>query len=441
MWVLMLAGSGLLHIYLWRRLVGDTTRPATLGRRLGTVAVVVSALLAPGTRIVTPMLDPSQDGGGRWLAWPGYTLIGVLLYLLLALAVLEVPRILVLRRLRRGEQRAARESTAEAVRAAVAGVPATAGAPPAGAAPAEVADGDRASTGSEGPSGARPPAGGPMMGRRLLIGRAVGALAGATALGTVGHGMSVALGDPRIKRVPIPLSKVNARLAGLRIAVVSDLHLGPMLGRSHTERVVRMVNGLQADLVAIVGDLADGTAAQLGPATRPLRHLESRYGSFFVTGNHEYLYDGVEDWLDEMRAVDVQPLVNERVEIRHNGAFLDLAGVEDLAGEETGRGPDLEGALSGRDTSRPVVLLAHQPVFAEEAARHGVDLQLSGHTHGGQMFPLTAVTAMSSPVTAGLGSVDDTTLYVTSGAGFFGPPVRVGAPADISLLELRPQNG
>ncbi|MFE9442897.1 metallophosphoesterase [Streptomyces sp. NPDC006602] len=189
-----------------------------------------------------------------------------------------------------------------------------------------------------------------------------------------------------------------------------------------------MVNGLQADLVAIVGDLADGTAAQLGPAARPLRHLESRYGSFFVTGNHEYLYDGVEDWLDEMRAVDVRPLVNERVEIRHNGAVLDLAGVEDLAGEETGRGPDLEGALSGRDTSRPVVLLAHQPVFAEEAARHGVDLQLSGHTHGGQMFPLTAVTAMSSPVTAGLGSVDDTTLYVTSGAGFFGPPVRVGPP-------------
>ncbi|MDQ1050287.1 metallophosphoesterase [Streptomyces sp. V4I2] len=442
MWVLMLAGSGLLHIYLWRRLVRDTTRPATLGRRLGTAAVVVSALLAPGTRIVTPMLDPSQDGGGRWLAWPGYTLIGVLLYLLLALAVLEVPRVLVLRRLRRTERRTApRSAEAQPVTAAVAGVPVTAGAPSAGAAAAPVADGDGAATGPEDASGPRPPADGPMMGRRLLIGRAVGALAGATALGTVGHGMSVALGDPRIKRVPIPLSKVNARLAGLRIAVVSELHLGPMLGRSHTERVVRMVNGLQADLVAIVGDLADGTAAQLGPATRPLRHLESRYGSFFVTGNHEYLYDGVKDWLDEMRAVDVQPLVNERVEIRHNGAFLDLAGVEDLAGEETGRGPDLEGALSGRDTSRPVVLLAHQPVFAEEAARHGVDLQLSGHTHGGQMFPLTAVTAMSGPVTAGLGSVDDTTLYVTSGAGFFGPPVRVGAPADISLLELRPQNG
>ncbi|UUU23958.1 metallophosphoesterase [Streptomyces sp. DSM 40750] len=456
MWVLMLAGSGVIHIYLWRRLVRDTTRPGTLGRRLGTVAVVVSAVAAPGTRIVTPMLDPSDDGGGRWVAWPGYTLIGVLLYLLLALAVLEVPRVLVLRRLRRAEQATGREP-AEPV--AVAADPASAelaatelagaGAPmtrvraaqvPASDVPATPRTaGDGAASAPGGASTA--PAAGPLMGRRLLIGRAVGALAGATALGTVGHGMSVALGDPRIKRVPIPLSKVNERLAGLRIAVVSDIHLGPMLGRAHTERVVRMINGLQADLVTIVGDLADGTAAQLGPAVRPLRNLESRYGSFFVTGNHEYLYDGVEDWLDEMRAVDVRPLVNERVEIEHNGAFLDLAGVEDLAGEETGRGPDLEGTLSGRDTSRPVVLLAHQPVFAEEAARHGVDLQLSGHTHGGQMFPLNAVTAMANPVTAGLGTVDDTTLYVTSGVGFFGPPVRVGAPADISLLELRTRSG
>jgi predicted MPP superfamily phosphohydrolase len=249
--------------------------------------------------------------------------------------------------------------------------------------------------------------------------------------------MAAALGDPQTKRVAITLTKVNAQLSGLRIAVVSDIHLGPLLGRSHTERIVRRVNALQPDLVAIVGDLADGRASQLGLAARPLRSLESRYGSFFVTGNHEYLYDGVEDWLDEMRGLGIRPLVNERVEIRHNGSYVDLAGVEDLAGEDAGRGPDLERALAGRDVSRPVVLLAHQPVFAGEAARHGVDLQLSGHTHGGQMFPLTAVTALSNPVASGLGMVDDTTVYVTNGAGFFGPPVRVGAPADISLLELR----
>ncbi|WP_436842068.1 metallophosphoesterase [Streptomyces virginiae] len=125
------------------------------------------------------------------------------------------------------------------------------------------------------------------------------------------------------------------------------------------------------------------------------------------------------------------------MEIRHNGAHLDLAGVEDLSGEEFGRGPDLGRALGGRELSRPVVLLAHQPVFADEAARHGVDLQLSGHTHGGQMFPLTAVTSLANPVNSGLGRVQDTQLYVTNGAGFFGPPVRVGAPAEITLLELR----
>ncbi|MFJ5224005.1 metallophosphoesterase [Streptomyces sp. NPDC088400] len=464
MWVLMLAGSGAIHYYLWIRLVRDTSRPATLGRRLGTGAVVVSALAAPGTRIVTPLFDPSEDGAGRWVAWPGYTLIGVLIYLLMGLVVLEVPRAFLVRRWRRAEREDGREAGPEAepvtVSSTVDAVGTVAASGPADTAELASAT-SHASTATEVPEVSEVPEsskptgtpgtpgdpGAPetpappsqlLVGRRLFLGRAVGVLAGATALGTVGHGMSVALGDPLIKRVPITLSKVNARLAGLRIAVVSDVHLGPMLGRSHTERIVRMINELEADLVAIVGDLADGTASQLGPAARPFKGLESRYGSYFVTGNHEYLYDGVEDWLDEMRAVGVRPLVNERVEIRHNGTFLDLAGVEDLAGEETGRGPDLERALAGRDTSRPVVLLAHQPVFAEEAARHGVDLQLSGHTHGGQMFPLTGVTALSNPVSAGLGKVDDTTLYVTSGAGFFGPPVRVGVPPDITLLELRP---
>ncbi|MET9519418.1 metallophosphoesterase [Streptomyces sp. NPDC002994] len=430
-WALMLVGSGAIHYYLWIRLVRDTTRPATRARRLATGAVVVSALAAPGARIVTPLFDPSDGGGGRWVAWPGYTLIGVLLYLLLALVVLEVPRALLVRGWRRTERESAPVQVAEPEPVAVL---VTAGSD---AAPASPATPTREAREAREEPRSTPAAGDLLVGRRLFLGRAVGTLAGAAALGTVGYGMSVALGDPLIKRVPVALSKVNTRLAGLRIAVVSDIHLGPMLGRSHTERIVRMINGLQADLVTIVGDLADGTASQLGPAARPLKGLESRYGSYFVTGNHEYLYDGVEDWLDEMRNVGVRPLVNERVEIEHNGTFLDLAGVEDLAGEETGRGPDLGRALAGRDTSRPVVLLAHQPVFAEEAARHGVDLQVSGHTHGGQMFPLTAVTALSNPVSAGLGRVDDTALYVTSGAGFFGPPVRVGAPADITLLELR----
>ncbi|MFD9099830.1 metallophosphoesterase [Streptomyces virginiae] len=423
LWALMLAGSGVVHRYLWIRLVRDTTGPRTTARRLATSGVVLSALLAPATRMLTPLFDPSDGGGGRFLAWPGYTLIGVLLYLLLALAVLELPRALLLRRWRRSAGQQAGPAPVRVPATASAAGPEAATPPaPAAAAPAPDAPGEEDQR---------------LLGRRLFLGRAVGTVAGVTALGTVGYGMSSALGDPLVRRVPVTLSKVNPRLSGLRIAVVSDIHLGPLLGRAHTERIVRMVNGLQADLVTIVGDLADGTASQLGPAARPLKALESRYGNFFVTGNHEYLYDGVEDWLDEMRNVGVRPLVNERVEILHNGAHLDLAGVEDLAGEEFGRGPDLGRALGGRDLSRPVVLLAHQPVFADEAARHGVDLQLSGHTHGGQMFPLTAVTSLVNPVNSGLGRVEDTQVYVTNGAGFFGPPVRVGAPAEITLLELR----
>ncbi|MCJ0870880.1 metallophosphoesterase [Streptomyces sp. AP-93] len=424
---LMLVGSAAVHYYLWIRLVRDTTRPGTSVRRLATWGVVLSALLAPGTRILTPLFDPSDGGGGRFLAWPGYVLIGVLLYLLPTLVILELPRALALRRWRRAGQRA----DATAVRVPVPAAASVSAAGPAASAPAAAPAPAEVEAEAEAKAEDR------LVGRRLFLGRAVGTLAGATALGTVGYGMSSALGDPLIKRVPVTLSKVNPRLAGLRIAVVSDIHLGPLLGRSHTERIVRMINGLQADVVTIVGDLADGTASQLGPAARPLKGLESRYGAFFVTGNHEYLYDGVEDWLDEMRNVGVRPLVNERVEIRHNGAYLDLAGVEDLAGQDYGRGPDLGKALGGRDLSRPVVLLAHQPVFADEAARHGVDLQLSGHTHGGQMFPLTAITKLANPVNSGLGKVDDTKVYVTNGAGFFGPPVRVGAPADITLLELR----
>jgi predicted MPP superfamily phosphohydrolase len=129
----------------------------------------------------------------------------------------------------------------------------------------------------------------------------------------------------------------------------------------------------------------------------------------------------------------LRPLRNERVEL----AGFDLAGVNDVAGEEFDDGPDFSRALDGRDTTRPVVLLAHQPVQVHEAARHGVDLQLSGHTHGGQMFPFHLLVRLDQPVRSGLATVDDTRIYVTNGAGFWGPPVRVGAAPEITLVELR----
>jgi predicted MPP superfamily phosphohydrolase len=221
---------------------------------------------------------------------------------------------------------------------------------------------------------------------------------------------------------------------GFRIAVVSDIHLGPLAGRAHAERVVAAVNRIDADLVAVVGDLVDGTVAELGPAAAPLRGIRSRHGTYFVTGNHEY-YSGAEAWLAELPRLGMRVLANERVAV--DG--LDLAGVNDLTGGEMGegQGPDFAAALGDRDTDRPVVLLAHQPVQAREAARYGVDLQLSGHTHGGQLVPFNLLVPLQQPVVAGLGEVDGVPVYVTSGAGFWGPPVRVGVPPQVSLVELR----
>ncbi|MFD0888720.1 metallophosphoesterase, partial [Streptosporangium algeriense] len=232
---------------------------------------------------------------------------------------------------------------------------------------------------------------------------------------------------------------LDPRLGGLRFAVVSDIHLGPLTGVGHAERIVRMINGLQADVVAVVGDLVDGTVAELGPLARPLRNLESRYGAYFVTGNHEYYTDnGPDEWVEELRDLGVRPLRNERVEIAHAGAVLDLAGVDDVTGAAGGGGPDFERTFGGRDRGRSTVLLAHQPVQAVQAAKYGVDLQLSGHTHGGQMVPFNLIVPFQQPLVSGLGEVDGTQVYVTRGAGFWGPPVRVGAPPEITLLELRP---
>ncbi|WP_435242360.1 metallophosphoesterase [Streptomyces cucumeris] len=267
--------------------------------------------------------------------------------------------------------------------------------------------------------------------RRLFVARGIAVGATAVAAGTVAYGAATVFRGPRVKRVTVPLAKLPRRAHGFRIAVVSDIHLGPILGRAHTRRVVETINRTNPDLIAVVGDLVDGSVADLGPAAEPLRELRSRHGSFFVTGNHEY-FSGARQWVDHVRELGLHPLENARTEL----PGFDLAGVNDVAGEDEGEGPDFERALGDRDPSRASVLLAHQPVVIHDAVDHGVDLQLSGHTHGGQMWPGDLVAALANPTVAGLERYGDTQLYVTRGAGAWGPPVRVGAPPDVTVVEL-----
>ncbi|SCF43144.1 metallophosphoesterase [Micromonospora mirobrigensis] len=398
--------AGLIHYYLWRRLVRDTTHRGRL-RRIGAIVALAFALLVPVTVLGTQM-------GLYWLAWPGYLWLAVMFYLLVVLVLLEVPMAVARLVLRR--RSAVAEPTTAAPEPALVGAAGPAD-PPAAAA-VDQPDHDRD--------------------RRLLLARGAAIFAGLTAVGVTGYGVRNALGPPRLDRVRIPLAKLPRRMDGLRIATVSDIHLGPLRGRAHTERIVSMINRLDADLVAVVGDLVDGSVAELGRAAEPLRDLRSRYGSFFVTGNHEY-YSGVEEWVREVDRLGLRVLQNVRQEIRTPGGILDLAGVNDVTADGTGLAApaDYAAALGDRDPSRPVVLLAHQPVAVEEAAKYGVDLQLSGHTHGGQMVPFNLAVGLAQPVVSGLGEVDGTKVYVTNGAGFWGPPVRVGADPQISLVELR----
>nr|WP_237048418.1 metallophosphoesterase [Lentzea guizhouensis] len=381
--------TGLGHLYLWRRLVVDTTRPRTLGRRIGTLAIIGAFLVLMSALVVTRRVPPEY---GKFFAWPGFIWLAVLFYLAIALGVAEIPRRILLRK------------------ASAAPVPVGAGAE--AAEPVEVV---------------------PDPGRRLFIARSVAIGSGIAAGGVVGYGMTEALGDPHLLNVPVTLDKLQPSLSGFRIAVVSDIHLGPLLGRSHTERIVRMINEQEADLVAIVGDLVDGTVAELGEAAAPLRDLVSRHGSFFVTGNHEY-FSGHEQWIAELDRLGVNPLRNEGLTV---AGGIELVGVNDVTGKSYGDGPDFGRAMDGRDRSKPVVLLSHQPVQVSDASSHGVDLQLSGHTHGGQMVPFNLFVPLQQPSTAGLSKVDNTWLYTSRGAGFWGPPVRVGAPPDITMVELR----
>lgn len=241
----------------------------------------------------------------------------------------------------------------------------------------------------------------------------------------------------RVVRVQVPLAGLDRRLEGLRIVQISDIHVGPTIKAAYLQAIVDRVNALEPDIIAVTGDLVDGSVAELASHVAPLARLRARHGTFFVTGNHEY-YSGVHGWVDELRRLGLRVLHNEHVVLRHDGAPLVLAGVPDHGGHhfDPAHRSDPAAALAGAPAGAPRVLLAHQPRTAPAAALAGFDLQLSGHTHGGQFLPWTFFVPLQQPYTAGLHQLGRMWIYVSRGTGYWGPPKRLGAPSEIAELRL-----
>ena len=272
----------------------------------------------------------------------------------------------------------------------------------------------------------------------LLAWRVVAGGAVLTVLLATGFAIVWGLTQLVVRRIEIPLGRLPAEMDGFTILHLTDIHLDLVHGRRWLERVVVKANALEADLIAITGDLAEGSVGQFGHDAEPIGELTAPHGVYFVTGNHEYFHD-LGGWLAYLQAAGVRVLRNERVAIGNPENGFDLAGVDDHDGARIapGHGPDLARALEGRDPEREVVLLAHQPRIMKEAARHGVGLVLSGHTHGGQIWPFSYLVYLQQPYVRGLIEEGGTRLYLSSGTGFWGPPMRLGTTAEMALITLR----
>lgn len=242
----------------------------------------------------------------------------------------------------------------------------------------------------------------------------------------------------RVVDVEIPIDDLPAALHGFTIAQISDIHVGPTIKHGYLNAIVDRVNSLQADAVAVTGDLVDGSVRHLAPHTAPLARLKARHGAYFVTGNHEY-YSNAHAWIEEVRRLGLRVLMNEHVVLPHDGARVLLAGVNDFTAhyfDESHRS-DPRAAMAGAPDNVGVkILLAHQPRTATAAAEAGFDLQLSGHTHGGQFFPWNLFVPMQQPYVAGLNRLAQLWVYTSRGTGYWGPPKRFGAPSEITRVRL-----
>ncbi|MEB2312100.1 MAG: metallophosphoesterase [Sorangiineae bacterium] len=376
-----LAIVGSVHYYLWARLVRDVGL-SPWGRKAGTLLVAVLFASVPATLILARRIHP---GHARWLFLALFAWMGVVFFLLVTLAAGDLVKI-------------------------VARFAGALGRPP-------------------DPS------------RRLALSRVVGAAAALVTGGATARALATGLGAVMIRRLTVKLARLPGALDGITIAHLTDIHVGPTIGRDFLAGIVHQTNQLAPDLVAITGDLVDGTVEALRDQLAPLTALRARHGVFFVTGNHEYFYDA-DAWCDELERIGLQVLRNRRVSISNGAESFDLAGVDDHQGRPSPRhggrvgAEDVPGALAGRDPARECVLLAHQPRTVLEALKHGVGLQLSGHTHGGQLWPWRYLVYLQQPIVSGLGRFGDTQVWVSNGTGYWGPPMRLGAPPEITLITL-----
>ncbi|CAN5335164.1 metallophosphoesterase [soil metagenome] len=270
----------------------------------------------------------------------------------------------------------------------------------------------------------------------IAAGSAVAVFALATLASLVGYRNARAV--PAVADVVVPIAGLPAALEGLRIVQITDLHVGPTIKRPQMQAIVDVVNRLDADIVAITGDLVDGSVAALAGDVAPLGTLRSRYGSFFVTGNHEY-YSGAAAWVAQVRSIGIRVLMNEHVVLDRGGASVVLAGVTDYGAQhfDAAERSDPVRAMAGAPADAGLrILLAHQPRSATAAVAAGFDLQLSGHTHGGQFIPWNLFVPLQQPWVAGLVALGRMQVYVSRGSGYWGPPMRLGAPSEITCIRL-----
>lgn len=371
--------TGGLHAFIWARLIRDTGLPPEWQRGLGIALWTLAALLPVGL-LVTMRAPRAVAAPFSWIA---FTWMGFMFLLFVSLLPAEAVRLLT------------------RLPSLLSGTP-------------------------------------PDPERRALLGRLLGGLVVSVALTSGLVAIVNALQRVREKRLTVKLKKLPAELSGYRIVQLTDVHVGPTIGLGFVRTLVDKVNALQPDLVVITGDLVDGSVTSLEKHVAPLAELRSKDGVFFVTGNHEY-YSGPDEWIAHLQSLGIRVLRNERVTVASNrGGGFDLAGVDDARARDYGRGHgmDVARALSGREESRPCVLLAHQPKAIFDAAKFGACLQLSGHTHAGQIFPFTYLVKLDQPYVTGLHQHGETQIYVSEGTGYWGPPMRLGTWAEITHIEL-----